>query len=280
MNRGNWWDKFFKDRKNAIDDLDLFYRRKWNEIDWVNDKVYDDTVGDDKWSNAIRLLNDRANSMMYPYYHNYHVRYRRPEENDYKNWHNIEFSKKDIENELLKVFKAYPKYSAHTEEGIRNDELFQNMVALLGFMQDVGAYYGVVRTGYSISDDVIEAYITGDKNRYSDIMTQVIIKQDEVFSKLYDFKNIDSDIDDILNLKDKEEMKKKIKELTLSHCRTIFDKDNESIIELKRAAVNCIETFRNENMEVLKLASMISSEDENHKDNTIFAIEKMLSDFK
>lgn len=277
MDRGNWWDKFFKDRKNAIDDLDLFYRRKWNKIDWINGKVYDDTIGDDKWGKAIRLLNDRASSMAYPYYHIY---YKRPEENDYRNWHNIEFSKEEVENELLKVFKAYPKYSAHIEEGIRNDELFQNMVALLGFMQDVGAYYGVVRTGYDISNDVIEAYITGDKNRYSSIVTQVITKQDEVFSKLYDFKNIDSDIDDILNLKDKEEMKKKIKELTLSHCRTIFDKDNESIIELKRAAENCIKIFRDENMEVLKLASMISSEDENHKDNTIFAIEKMLSDFK
>ena len=102
----------------------------------------------------------------------------------------MHFSKKEIEDELLKVFQGYHRYSAHTEEGIRNDELYQSMVAMMGFMQDIGAYYGVMRVGYNIDEDVIEAYITGDKDRYKGIMTEVIAKHDDMFSRLYNIKNI------------------------------------------------------------------------------------------
>ena len=139
MSNGNWWSNFFNDRLDAIDKLNLAYRRKWNNIDWMcEDLKSDDLSPDDKWSKALKILNDKANRGYYPYYAS-------PSENNSSNWHNVNFTKDEIESELLKVFKGYPKYTAHTDEGIKNDELFQSVLAMLGFMQDVGAYYGVLR---------------------------------------------------------------------------------------------------------------------------------------
>lgn len=261
MNKYNWWEYFFKDRLRAIDELDLSYTRKWNEIDWIRDKLYDDDerLGvRDKWSKTLRLLNEKAMSDRYPYYRYAGTDVRM--EYDYRNWNEIEFTKDEVEKELLNVFKKYPKYSTYTDEGVKNDGLFQAMLAMLGFMQDVGAYYGVMRCGYAIKDDIVEAYVNSDKDRYNQIMTQVLIKQDEMFSKLYDIKNIDKDIDDIVNLQDKEEMKRKIKELTLSHCRTIFEKDTESVVELQRAARECVNSFKEENKEVIKLANIVGTD--------------------
>lgn len=252
MDRGNWWSKFFIKRIESIEKLDLVYRRKWSSIDWINDRLYDDDCSKDKWGKTIMMLNEKARFGLFPY------------EDDYTNWHNVHFSKKEIEDELLKVFQSYPKYSAHTAEGIRNDELYQSMVAMMGFMQDIGAYYGVMRVGHNIREDVIEAYITDDKDRYKGIMTEIIAKHDEMFSKLYNIKNIDEDIDNILKLQDKEDMKKKIKELIYSNCRAIFDKDTESISEIERVAKSCLQDFKNENVNILRLASVLakSSDDD------------------
>lgn len=72
MDKGNWWNYFFKDRLKAIDELDLSYTRKWNSIDWVHDKIYDDDerLGvKDKWSKTIKILNEKALSDRYPYYY-------------------------------------------------------------------------------------------------------------------------------------------------------------------------------------------------------------------
>lgn len=275
MGKNSWWSYFFQDRLRAIDELDLSYTRKWNNINWINDKIYDDDderLGvKDKWSKTLRLLNEKALSNRYPYY-----RYAGNDirmEYDYRSWNEIEFTKDEIEKELLNVFKKYPKYSAYTDEGVRNDDLFQAMLAMLGFMQDVGAYYGVIRCGYVIKDDIVEAYVNSDKDRYNIIMTQVLIKQDEIFSKLYNIKNIDKDIESIVNLEDKEEMKRKIKELTLSHCKTIFEKDTESIAELQRVARECVNSFKEENKEVIRLANVLGSKP---NDTSLEAIENML----
>jgi len=193
MDKGNWWSYFFKDRVKALDELNLFYRRKWNSINWMG-KVYDEDLSPkDKWSKTLKILNDIATDNTYPY----RILYRSvPIEEDSDNWHNVLFTKSEVEKELLNVFKNYPKYSAHTDEGIKNDELFQSIVALMGFMQDTGAYYGVLRVGHYIDDDIVEAYVMSDKDRYNSIMSNLLLKYDNVFSKLYDIDNLDSDIEE------------------------------------------------------------------------------------
>lgn len=259
MDKGNWWSYFFKDRVKALDELNLFYRRKWNNINWMG-KVYDeDLAPKDKWSKTLKILNDIATDNTYPY----SILYRNvPIEEDSDNWHNVLFTKREIEKELLNVFKNYPKYSAHTEEGIKNDELYKSIVALIGFMQDTGAYYGVLRVGHYIDDDVVEAYVMSDKDRYNSIMSNLLLKYDNTFSKLYDIDNLDSDIDNILNLEDKDEMKRKIKELVLSNCTAIFNKDNSTISDLKDGVVKFIRDFKRDNKEVFELASLIGDNDE------------------
>lgn len=259
MDKGNWWNYFFKDRVKALDELNLFYRRKWNNINWMG-KVYDEDLSPkDKWSKTLKILNEIATDNTYPY----RILYRSvPIEEDSDNWHNILFTKREVEEELLNVFKNYPKYSAHTEEGIKNDELYKSMVALMGFMQDTGAYYGVLRVGHYIDDDVVEAYVMSDKDRYNSVMSNLLLKYDNVFSKLYDINNIDSDIDSILNLEDKDEMKRKIKELVLSNCTAIFNKDNSTISDLKDGVVKFIRDFKRDNKEVFELASLIGDNDE------------------
>lgn len=259
MDKGNWWSYFFKDRVKALDELNLFYRRKWNSINWMG-KVYDEDLSPkDKWSKTLKILNDIATDNTYPY----RILYRGvPIEEDSDNWHNVLFTKREIEKELLNVFKNYPKYSAHTEEGIKNDELYKSMVALMGFMQDTGAYYGVLRVGHYIDDDIVEAYVMSDKDRYNSIMSNLLLKYDNVFSKLYDIDNLDSDIDSILNLEDKDEMKRKIKELVLSNCTAIFNKDNSTISDLKDGVVKFIRDFKRDNKEVFELASLIGDSDE------------------
>lgn len=259
MDKGNWWSYFFKDRVKALDELNLFYRRKWNSINWMG-KVYDeDLAPKDKWSKTLKILNNIATDNTYPY----RILYRNvPIEEDSDNWHNVLFTKREIEEELLNVFKNYPKYSAHTEEGIKNDELYKSMVALMGFMQDTGAYYGVLRVGHYIDDDIVEAYVMSDKDRYNSIMSNLLLKYDNVFSKLYDIDNLDSDIDSILNLEDKDEMKRKIKELVLSNCTAIFNKDNSTISDLKDGVIKFIRDFKRDNKEVFELASLIGDNDE------------------
>ena len=259
MDKGNWWSYFFKDRVKALDELNLFYRRKWNNINWMG-KVYDEDLSpSDKWSKTLKILNDIATDNTYPY----RILYRDvPIEEDSDNWHNVLFTKREVEEELLNVFKNYPKYSAHTEEGIKNDELYKSMVALMGFMQDTGAYYGVLRVGHYIDDDIVEAYVMSDKDRYNSIMSNLLLKYDNVFSKLYDIDNLDSDIDSILNLEDKDEMKRKIKELVLSNCTAIFNKDNSTISDLKDGVVKFIRDFKRDNKEVFELASLIGDNDE------------------
>lgn len=259
MDKGNWWNYFFKDRVKALDELNLFYRRKWNNINWMG-KVYDEDLSPkDKWSKTLKILNDIATDNTYPY----RILYRDvPIEEDSDNWHNVLFTKREVEEELLNVFKNYPKYSAHTDEGIKNDELYQSMVALMGFMQDTGAYYGVLRVGHYIDDDVVEAYVMSDKDRYNSIMSNILLKYDNVFSKLYDIDSLDSDIDSILNLEDKDEMKRKIKELVLSNCTAIFNKDNSTISDLKDGVVKFIRDFKRDNKEVFELASLIGDNDE------------------
>lgn len=259
MDKGNWWSYFFKDRVKALDELNLFYRRKWNNINWMG-KVYDEDLSPkDKWSKTLKILNDIATDNTYPY----RILYRGvPIEDDSDNWHNVLFTKREVEEELLNVFKNYPKYSAHTEEGIKNDELYKSMVALMGFMQDTGAYYGVLRVGHYIDDDIVEAYVMSDKDRYNSIMSNLLLKYDNVFSKLYDIDNLDSDIDSILNLEDKDEMKRKIKELVLSNCTAIFNKDNSTISDLKDGVVKFIRDFKRDNKEVFELASLIGDNDE------------------
>ena len=258
MGKGNWWSNFFNNRLESIEKLNLAYRRKWNNIDWMYTDLSksDELSPNDKWSKALRLLNDKATCGYYPY----RPYYSSPNEYDSANWHDVNFTKDEVEAELLNVFKKYPKYSAHTDEGIKNDVLFQSVLAMLGFMQDVGAYYGVLRVGHSISDDVIETYIMKDKDTNRQIMNHVLEKYDDVFSKLYDIKNIDKDIDDILNLEDKDEMKRKLKALTLSHCKTIFEKDNESIEELRDAAISCVRTFGNNNKDFIRLANIVGTD--------------------
>lgn len=259
MDKGNWWNYFFKDRVKALDELNLFYRRKWNNINWMG-KVYDEDLSPkDKWSKTLKILNDIATDNTYPY----RILYRDvPIEEDSDNWHNVLFTKSEVEKELLNVFKNYPKYSAHTEEGIKNDELYKSMVALMGFMQDTGAYYGVLRVGHHIDDDIVEAYVMSDKDRYNSVMSNLLLKYDNVFSKLYDIDNLDSDIDSILNLEDKDEMKRKIKELVLSNCTAIFNKDNSTISDLKDGVVKFIRDFKRDNKEVFELASLIGDNDE------------------
>ena len=39
MDRGDWWSRFFVKRVESIEKLDLVYRRKWNSIDWINDRI-------------------------------------------------------------------------------------------------------------------------------------------------------------------------------------------------------------------------------------------------
>lgn len=259
MDKGNWWNYFFKDRVKALDELNLFYRRKWNNINWMG-KVYDEDLSPkDKWSKTLKILNDIATDNTYPY----RILYRNvPIEEDSDNWHNVLFTKREVEEELLNVFKNYPKYSAHTEEGIKNDELYKSMVALMGFMQDTGAYYGVLRVGHHIADDIVEAYVMSDKDRYNSVMSNLLLKYDNVFSKLYDINNIDSDIDSILNLEDKDEMKRKIKELVLSNCTAIFNKDNSTISDLKDGVVKFVRDFKRDNKEVFELTSLIGDIDE------------------
>lgn len=259
MDKGNWWSYFFKDRVKALDELNLFYRRKWNNINWMG-KVYDEDLSPkDKWSKTLKILNDIATDNTYPY----RILYRNvPIEEDSDNWHNVLFTKREVEEELLNVFKNYPKYSAHTEEGIKNDELYKSMVALMGFMQDTGAYYGVLRVGHYIDDDIVEAYVMSDKDRYNSVMSNLLLKYDNVFSKLYDIDNLDSDIDNILNLEDKDEMKRKIKELVLSNCTAIFNKDNSTISDLKDGVVKFVRDFKRDNKEVFELASLIADNDE------------------
>lgn len=259
MDKGNWWNYFFKDRVKALDELNLFYRRKWNNINWMG-KVYDEDLSPkDKWSKTLKILNDIATDNTYPY----RILYRNvPIEDDSDNWHNVLFTKREVEEELLNVFKNYPKYSAHTEEGIKNDELYKSMVALMGFMQDTGAYYGVLRVGHYIDDDIVEAYVMSDKDRYNSIMSNLLLKYDNTFSKLYDINSLDSDIDSILNLEDKDEMKRKIKELVLSNCTAIFNKDNSTISDLKDGVVKFIRDFKRDNKEVFELASLIGDNDE------------------
>ena len=258
MDKGNWWSYFFKDRVNALDELNLFYRRKWNNINWMGKVRDEDLSPNDKWSKTLKILNGIAEDNTYPY----RCIYRDvPLEDNSDNWHNILFTKREVEAELLNVFKNYPKYSAHTEEGIKNDELYQSMVALMGFMQDTGAYYGVLGVGHYIDDDIVEAWVMSDKDRYDSVMSNLLLKYDNVFSKLYDIDNIDKDIDDILNLEDKDKMKSKIKELILSHCTAIFNKDNESISDLKDGVIKFIRDFKRDNKEVFELASLISCDD-------------------
>ena len=258
MDKGNWWNYFFKDRVKAIDELNLFYRRKWNNINWMGKVRDEDLSPNDKWSKTLKILNGIAEDNTYPY----RCIYRDvPLEDNSDNWHNILFTKREVEAELLNVFKNYPKYSAHTEEGIKNDELYQSMVALMGFMQDTGAYYGVLGVGHYIDDDIVEAWVMSDKDRYDSVMSNLLLKYDNVFSKLYDIDNIDKDIDDILNLEDKDKMKSKIKELILSHCTAIFNKDNESISDLKDGVIKFIRDFKRDNKEVFELASLISCDD-------------------
>lgn len=259
MDKGNWWSYFFKDRVKALDELNLFYRRKWNNINWMG-KVYDEDLSPkDKWSKTLKILNDIATDNTYPY----RILYRDvPIEEDSDNWHNVLFTKREIEEELLNVFKNYPKYSAHTEEGIKNDELYKSIVALMGFMQNTGAYYGVLRVGHYIDDDIVEAWVMSDKDRYDSVMSNLLLKYDNVFSKLYDIDNLDSDIDSILNLEDKDEMKRKIKELVLSNCTAIFNKDNSTISDLKDGVIKFIRDFKRDNKEVFELASLIGDSDE------------------
>lgn len=258
MDKGNWWKYFFKDRVKALDELNLFYRRKWNNINWMGKVRDEDLSPSDKWSKTLKILNEIAEDNTYPY----RCIYRDvPLEDNSDNWHNILFTKREVEAELLNVFKNYPKYSAHTEEGIKNDELYQSMVALMGFMQDTGAYYGVLGVGHYIDDDIVEAWVMSDKDRYDSVMSNILLKYDNVFSKLYDIDNLDNDIDSILNLEDKDEMKRKIKELILSHCTAIFNKDNESISDLKDGVVKFIRDFKRDNKEVFELASLISCDD-------------------
>lgn len=258
MDKGNWWSYFFKDRVKAVDELNLFYRRKWNNINWMGKVRDEDLSPNDKWSKTLKILNGIAEDNTYPY----RCIYRDvPLEDNSDNWHNILFTKREVEAELLNVFKNYPKYSAHTEEGIKNDELYQSMVALMGFMQDTGAYYGVLGVGHYIDDDIVEAWVMSDKDRYDSVMSNLLLKYDNVFSKLYDIDNIDKDIDDILNLEDKDKMKSKIKELILSHCTAIFNKDNESISDLKDGVIKFIRDFKRDNKEVFELASLISCDD-------------------
>ena len=228
MDRGNWWSRFFVKRLESIEKLDLVYRRKWNSIDWIGNRIYDEDCSKDKWGKTMKILNEKAIFRAFPYSTSY---FKRPDEEDYTNWHNVRFSKKEIEDELLKVFQEYPKYSAHTEEGIRNDELYQSIVAMLGFMQDVGAYYGVMRVGYNIDEDI--------------------------------------------NLQDKEDIKKKIKELVYSNCRAIFDKDTESISEIENVAKCCLQDFRNENANILKLASVLGKSSD---DDPVSKLKKILID--
>lgn len=259
MDKGNWWNYFFKDRVKALDELNLFYRRKWNNINWMGKVRDEDLSPKDKWSKTLKILNDMATDNTYPY----RILYRDvPIEEDSDNWHNILFTKREVEEELLNVFKNYPKYSAHTEEGIKNDELYKSMVALMGFMQDTGAYYGVLRVGHHIDDDIVEAYVMSDKDRYNSIMSNLLLKYDNVFFKLYNIDNLDKDIDDILNLEDKDEMKRKIKELVLSNCTAIFNKDNSTISDLKDGVVKFIRDFKRDNKEVFELASLIGDNDE------------------
>lgn len=259
MDKGNWWNYFFKDRVKALDELNLFYRRKWNNINWMGKVRDEDLSPNDKWSKTLKILNEIAEGNTYPY----RCIYRDvPLEDNSDNWHNILFTKREVEAELLNVFKNYPKYSAHTEEGIKNDELYQSMVALMGFMQDTGAYYGVLGVGHYIDDDIVEAWVMSDKDRYDSVMSNLLLKYDNVFSKLYDIGNIDKDIDDILNLEDKDKMKRKIKELILSHCTAIFNKDNSTISDLKDGVVKFIRDFKRDNKEVFELASLIGDNDE------------------
>ena len=276
MSKGNWWSKAFNSRVKAIEELDLVYRRKWDKLDWTSGNLRREIENNsgDKWNKTLKLLNEIATSNSFPF-----TLYgcKRHEEDDYRNWHDVHFSKEDIEEELLRIFKEYPKYSAHTNEGIRNDELYQSMVNIMGFMQDVGAYYGVVRTGYAIDSSIIETYITGSKDRYNSIMNEILQKHDDIFSKLYKFKNIDSDIDAILNLEDKEEAKRKIKEMVMSHCRTIYDKDNESMIEIKNIARMTIKEFVDKNKNIMKLSKFVNN-DKCSKDDTLKVLEKLLED--
>lgn len=276
MDKGNWWNNAFNKRVKAIEELDLVYRRKWDRLDWISNRACDDIEkgSGDKWNKTLKLLNDIANTNVFPFTF---YGCKKPEEMDYRNWHEAHFSKEDIEDELLRIFKGYPKYSAHTDEGIKNDELYQSMVNIMGFMQDVGAYYGVVRTGYTIDDSVIETYITGDKDRYNSIMTEILTKHDALFSKLYNIKNINKDIDNILNLDNKEDMKRKIKELIASHCRTIYDKDNESMIELKNIARMTIKEFVDKNKNIMRLSKFVNN-DKCSKDDTLEALNKLLED--
>ena len=258
MDKGNWWNYFFKDRVKALDELNLFYRRKWNNINWMGKVRDEDLSPNDKWSKTLKILNGIAEDNTYPY----RCIYRDvPLEDNSDNWHNILFTKREVEAELLNVFKNYPKYSAHTEEGIKNDELYQSMVALMGFMQDTGAYYGVLGVGHYIDDDIVEAWVMSDKDRYDSVMSNLLLKYDNVFSKLYDIDNIDKDIDDILNLEDKDKMKRKIKELVLSNCTAIFNKDNSTISDLKDGVIKFIRDFKRDNKEVFELASLISCDD-------------------
>lgn len=259
MDKGNWWSYFFKDRVKALDELNLFYRRKWNNINWMGKVRDEDLSPNDKWSKTLKILNEIAEDNSYPY----RCIYRDvPLEDNSDNWHNILFTKREVEAELLNVFKNYPKYSTHTEEGIKNDELYQSMVALMGFMQDTGAYYGVLGVGHYIDDDIVEAWVMSDKDRYDSVMSNLLLKYDNVFSKLYDIDNIDKDIDDILNLEDKDEMKRKIKELVLSNCTAIFNKDNSTISDLKDGVIKFIRDFKRDNKEVFELASLIGDNDE------------------
>ena len=94
MDKGNWWNYFFKDRLRAIDELDLSYTRKWSSIDWVHDKIYDDDerLGvKDKWNKTIKILNEKALSDRYPYY--YGMRIDTRIEYEYTNWHDVRFNK-------------------------------------------------------------------------------------------------------------------------------------------------------------------------------------------
>ena len=117
MGKGNWWSNFFNDRLESIEELNLAYRRKWNKIDWMYTDLSksDELSPNDKWSKALRILNDKATCGYYPY----HPYYSSPNENDSANWHEVNFTKDEVEAELLNIFKKYPKYSAHTDEGIK-----------------------------------------------------------------------------------------------------------------------------------------------------------------
>ena len=67
MDKGNWWSKFFIKRIESIEKLDLVYRRKWNSIDWINDRLYDDDCSKDKWGKTILMLNEKARFGTFPY---------------------------------------------------------------------------------------------------------------------------------------------------------------------------------------------------------------------